>query len=109
MLDHVNRYKAVSTTMRDALAEGKRGNNSSGSTSSPSGSSGGGGGSMQQRGGRSLTPSSFHATSCIELVPSAALETHRFTYKGSWMWAKIGGTMSCIKNRLIPFTHFIYS
>jgi len=100
MLDRVNRYKAVSTTMRDSMAEGKRSSSSTSSSSSPRSSTSSIGGSAQQQGGRTLTPSSFHATSSIELVPSAALETHRFTYKGSWLWAKIGGTNNLIKNVL---------
>jgi hypothetical protein len=92
MLDRVNRYKAVSTALRDASTEGKRGSSSGGS----------GVGThrhVEPLRSPTITPAavnvapfaSFHATSSIELLPSATLETHRFTFKGSWAWAKIGG------------------
>eukprot|EP00613_Pedinella_sp_CCMP2098_P046565 CAMPEP_0171842802 /NCGR_PEP_ID=MMETSP0992-20121227/15437_1 /TAXON_ID=483369 /ORGANISM="non described non described, Strain CCMP2098" /LENGTH=196 /DNA_ID=CAMNT_0012460169 /DNA_START=248 /DNA_END=834 /DNA_ORIENTATION=- len=84
MLDRVNRYKAVSTTLREGGGGGDRGGGGKGG-----GRGGGGGGGSG--GGSNAPPSSFHSTSAIELLPSAAVDTHRFTYKGSWCWAEIGG------------------
>ena len=81
-LASVNRYKAVSTTLRELReASGDGGGGGKG------GGKGGGGGRRAAR----AAPTSFHATSAIELLPAAAVETHRFTFRGSWCWAAVGG------------------